>query len=92
MGKLIQWNTISLDGYFEGAKTWDVEWFHPYISGVILRCLSCAPPFSQLPVCRRSRTQPAGSTAQSNCVSFQVTSVEAEPWFQSMARPPLTGR
>ena len=28
MGRLIQWNLISLDGYFEGAKSWDVEWFH----------------------------------------------------------------
>jgi dihydrofolate reductase len=30
MGKLIQWNVLSLDGYFEGEKSWDVEWFHPY--------------------------------------------------------------
>lgn len=30
MGRLIQWNMVSLDGYFEGAKSWDVEWFHPF--------------------------------------------------------------
>jgi len=27
MGRLIQWNMLSLDGYFEGAKSWDVAWF-----------------------------------------------------------------
>ncbi len=30
MSKLIQWNVLSLDGYFEGAKSWDVEWFHSF--------------------------------------------------------------
>ncbi len=23
---------LSLDGYFEGAGSWDVEWFHPYFN------------------------------------------------------------
>jgi dihydrofolate reductase len=31
MSKLIQWNVLSLDGYFEGAKSWDVEWFHSFL-------------------------------------------------------------
>jgi len=26
MARLIQWNLISLDGYFEGAKKWDLQW------------------------------------------------------------------
>jgi hypothetical protein len=30
MGKLIQWNNLTLDGYFEGAKSWDADWLHPY--------------------------------------------------------------
>jgi len=30
MSRLIQWNMLSLDGYFEGAKSWDVEWFHGF--------------------------------------------------------------
>jgi len=30
MSKLIQWNVLSLDGYFDGAKSWDVEWFHSF--------------------------------------------------------------
>ncbi len=30
MRKLIQWNVISLDGYFEGIRSWDVEWFHSF--------------------------------------------------------------
>jgi len=30
MGLLIEWNLISLDGYFEGAKKWDLEW-HSHI-------------------------------------------------------------
>lgn len=30
MSKLIQWNVLSLDGYFEGEKSWDVEWFHSF--------------------------------------------------------------
>jgi len=32
MSKLIQWNMLSLDGYFEGAKSWDVEWFFPFFN------------------------------------------------------------
>ncbi len=32
MGKLIQWNMLSLDGYFEGAKSWDIDWFHPFFN------------------------------------------------------------
>ncbi|MGD0680601.1 MAG: dihydrofolate reductase family protein [Terracidiphilus sp.] len=27
MSKLIQWNLITLDGYFEGVKSWDIGWF-----------------------------------------------------------------
>ncbi len=30
MGLLIEWNLISLDGYFEGAAKWDLEW-HSYV-------------------------------------------------------------
>ncbi|HEX4285051.1 MAG TPA: dihydrofolate reductase family protein [Terracidiphilus sp.] len=26
MGRLIEWNLISLDGYFEGGAKWDLEW------------------------------------------------------------------
>jgi dihydrofolate reductase len=26
MGKLIMWNMVSLDGYFEGANSWDLAW------------------------------------------------------------------
>ena len=26
MSKLIQWNVISLDGFFEGAKSWELDW------------------------------------------------------------------
>lgn len=26
MGRLIEWNLISLDGYFEGGSKWDLEW------------------------------------------------------------------
>lgn len=26
MRKLIMWNLITLDGYFEGSKPWDLEW------------------------------------------------------------------
>src|SRR5215469_11630674 len=32
MGKLIQWNLISLDGYFEGAQSWALDW-HNYAWG-----------------------------------------------------------
>jgi dihydrofolate reductase len=32
MSRLIQWNMLSLDGYFEGAKSWDVEWFQGFFS------------------------------------------------------------
>jgi dihydrofolate reductase len=30
MARLIQWNLISLDGYFEGSRKWDLEW-HKYV-------------------------------------------------------------
>jgi dihydrofolate reductase len=30
MGRLIEWNLISLDGYFEGGAKWDLEW-HNYV-------------------------------------------------------------
>ena len=26
MRKLIMWNLVTLDGYFEGAKNWDLPW------------------------------------------------------------------
>lgn len=32
MSRLIQWNMLSLDGFFEGAESWDVGWFHPFFS------------------------------------------------------------
>ncbi len=30
MSRLILWNMLSLDGYFEGAESWDVEWFRGF--------------------------------------------------------------
>jgi dihydrofolate reductase len=27
MAKLIMWNLISLDGYFEGTESWSIDWF-----------------------------------------------------------------
>jgi dihydrofolate reductase len=39
MRKLIMWNLISLDGMFEGAKRWDLEW-HQSIWGPELERLS----------------------------------------------------
>jgi dihydrofolate reductase len=33
VSRLIQWNVLCLDGYFEGAKSWDVEWFHGFFRG-----------------------------------------------------------
>ena len=32
MGKLIMWNVITLDGYFEGEKNWDLS-FHEMVWG-----------------------------------------------------------
>ncbi len=29
MARLIQWNMVSLDGYFEGAMSWEIDWFQP---------------------------------------------------------------
>jgi hypothetical protein len=26
MSRLIMWNLVTLDGYFEGAKSWDLDW------------------------------------------------------------------
>jgi dihydrofolate reductase len=39
MGKLIMWNIITLDGYFEGEKSWDLD-FHETIWGAELETLS----------------------------------------------------
>lgn len=39
MGKLIMWNLISIDGFFEGKKKWDLD-FHEYAWGEELERLS----------------------------------------------------
>lgn len=39
MGKLIMWNLITLDGFFEGAKKWDLD-FHNTVWGDELEQLS----------------------------------------------------
>ena len=39
MGKLIMWNIITLDGYFEGMKSWDLP-FHETVWGPELERLS----------------------------------------------------
>lgn len=39
MRKLIMWNLISLDGYFEGVKNWDLDW-HEQVWGEELRRFS----------------------------------------------------
>jgi dihydrofolate reductase len=32
MGKLIMWNLVTLNGFFEGAKSWELDW-HEYVWG-----------------------------------------------------------
>ncbi len=39
MRKLIMWNLVTLDGYFEGAKSWDLDW-HNEVWGEELERLS----------------------------------------------------
>jgi dihydrofolate reductase len=39
MRKLIMWNLVSLDGYFEGTKSWELDW-HGYVWGDELERLS----------------------------------------------------
>src|SRR5512143_3978230 len=39
MRKLIMWNLITLDGFFEGAKSWDLDW-HEEVWGDDLERLS----------------------------------------------------
>lgn len=39
MRKLIMWNLMTLDGYFEGSRAWDLE-FHEYAWGEELRDFS----------------------------------------------------
>ncbi len=39
MGKLIMWNMVTLDGLFEGKKSWDLDW-HNYTWGEELEKLS----------------------------------------------------
>ncbi|HVU46659.1 MAG TPA: dihydrofolate reductase family protein [Terracidiphilus sp.] len=29
MARLIQWSMVSLDGYFEGGLSWEIDWFRP---------------------------------------------------------------
>ena len=41
MGKLILWNSISLDGFFEGEKSWEIDWFQPFFEAE-LRAFSLA--------------------------------------------------
>ena len=37
--RLIMWNLITLEGFFEGAKKWDLDW-HEYVWGDELEQLS----------------------------------------------------
>jgi hypothetical protein len=30
MSRLIMWNLLSLDGFFQGGKSWELDW-HPHI-------------------------------------------------------------
>lgn len=39
MRKLIVWNLISLDGFFEGAQPWELDW-HEYVWGDELERIS----------------------------------------------------
>lgn len=39
MRKLIMWNVVTLDGYFEGRKSWEIDW-HDYVWGEELERLS----------------------------------------------------
>jgi hypothetical protein len=39
MGKLIMWNLLTLDGFFEGSKSWDLD-FHLSVWGDELERLS----------------------------------------------------
>jgi len=39
MRKLIMWNMVTLDGFFEGPKPWDIDW-HEYVWGEELERLS----------------------------------------------------
>lgn len=39
MRKLIMWNLVTLDGFFEGPKSWDLDW-HEYVWGEELERLS----------------------------------------------------
>lgn len=39
MGKLVMWNLVTLDGYFEGTKKWDLD-FHNIVWGDELERLS----------------------------------------------------
>jgi dihydrofolate reductase len=39
MRKLIVWNMMTLDGYFEGSKPWEIDW-HEYVWGEELKRFS----------------------------------------------------
>lgn len=39
MRKLIMWNMVTLDGFFEGRKSWEIDW-HEYVWGEELEQLS----------------------------------------------------
>ena len=41
MRKLIMWNMVTLDGLFEGAKSWDLDW-HNYSWGEEMGHLYCS--------------------------------------------------
>jgi dihydrofolate reductase len=39
MRKVIMWNLVTLDGFFEGSKSWEIDW-HDYVWGEELERLS----------------------------------------------------
>jgi len=36
MRKVLVWNMVTLDGYFEGRKPWEIDW-HEYVWGTCQR-------------------------------------------------------
>lgn len=37
MRKLIMWNMLTVDGFFEGTKSWDLDWHQPFWGGELER-------------------------------------------------------
>jgi hypothetical protein len=58
MRRVVMWNLVTLDGFFEGPKSWDIDW-HEHVWGEELEQLSLEQLRTAWPGTGRPRREPS---------------------------------